>query len=94
MELLSVMDSIMLRICKHSAPMRRKAWNNYKDPVLGWLNSIMGWFYGRKCPMEIDIYSLMIIEWMVTKENIHDSNVSHDMVDSVRNFSYILPDSA
>ena len=29
-----------------------------------------------------------------TKGNIHDSRVSHDMVDSVRYFSYILADSA
>ena len=31
---------------------------------------------------------------MITKGNIHDSKVSHEMVDSVRNFSYILADSA
>ena len=38
--------------------------------------------------------SLLIMEWLVTRGNIHDSRVSHYMVDSVRNFSYILADSA
>jgi len=31
---------------------------------------------------------------MITKGNSHDSHVLHDMIDSVRNFSYILADSA
>ena len=30
----------------------------------------------------------------MTKGNLHDSRVSHDLIDSVRNFSYILADSA
>ncbi|MCL5791168.1 MAG: transposase [Candidatus Thermoplasmatota archaeon] len=34
------------------------------------------------------------MDWKITKGNIHDSRVSHDMVDSVRNFSYILADAA
>ena len=44
--------------------------------------------------MLLDIDSLLIMDWLVTKVNIHDSRVSHDMVDSVRNFSYILVGSA
>ncbi len=36
----------------------------------------------------------MIMDWIIRKGNIHDSRVSHGMVDSVRNFSYILADSA
>ena len=34
------------------------------------------------------------MEWMITTGNIHDSKASHEMVDSVRNFSDILADSA
>lgn len=34
------------------------------------------------------------MEWLIAKGNMHDSYVSHNMVDSVRNFSYILADSA
>jgi hypothetical protein len=44
--------------------------------------------------MSIDIDSLLINEWIVTRRNIHDSSVSHKMIDSVRNYSYILADSA
>jgi hypothetical protein len=44
--------------------------------------------------MSLNIDSLLIMDWLVTKGNMHDSRVSHDMVDSVRNFSYILADSA
>ena len=93
-ESLAAVDSFMIHTCKHSAAMMRKAWNNYKDHVSGWSKTTKGWSYGRKCHMTIDIDSLQIIEWMVTKGNLHDSHVSHDMIDSVRYFSYILADSA
>ncbi|QRF75153.1 hypothetical protein Thermo_00646 [Thermoplasmatales archaeon] len=36
----------------------------------------------------------MITGWKITKGNIHDSRVSHDRVDFIRNFSYILGGSA
>ena len=68
MKSIAAIDSFMIHTCKYSTAMRRKAWNNYTDPVSGWLKT--------------------------TKGNLHDSHVSHDMVDSVRNFSYILADSA
>jgi IS4 transposase len=44
--------------------------------------------------MSLDIDSLMVMEWKITKGNVHDSSIAHDMVDSVGNFSYILADSA
>jgi hypothetical protein len=44
--------------------------------------------------MTLDVDSLLIMEWIITKGNIHDSRVSHYMVYSVRNFSYIIADSA
>lgn len=93
-ESIAAIDSFMIHTCKHSTAMRRKAWNNYKDPVSGWSKTTKGWSYGRKCHMAIDVDSLIIMEWMVTKGNMHDSHVSHNMVDSVRDFSYILADSA
>ena len=36
----------------------------------------------------------MIMEWMITKGNLHNFHVSHDIIDSVRYFPYILADSA
>lgn len=38
--------------------------------------------------------ALLIIDLLNTRRNIHDSRVSHEMVDSVGNFSHILADSA
>ena len=90
----AAIDSFMIHTCKYSTAMRRKYWGNYRDPYSGWSKTTKGWSYGRKCHMTLDIDSLMIMDWLVTRGNIHDSRVSYDMVDSVRNFSYILADSA
>ncbi len=73
----AAIDSFMIHTCKYSTAMRRKYWGNYKDPGSGWSKTTKGWSYGRKCHMTLDI----------------DSRVSHEMVDSVRDFSYILGDS-
>ena len=94
MESIAAVDSFMIHTCKHSTAMRRKIWGNYKDSVSGWSKTTKGWSYGRKCHMTIDVDSLLIMEWLVTMGNMHDSHLSHDMVDSVRDFSYILADSA
>ena len=90
----AAIDSFMIHTCKYSTAMRRKYWGNYRDPYSGWSKTTKGWTYGRKCHMTLDIDSLLIMDWIVTKGNIHDSRVSHDRVDSVRNFSYILAESA
>jgi len=42
----------------------------------------------------MDIDSLVIAEWIITSGNIHDSKASHHLIDSVRDFQYILADSA
>jgi hypothetical protein len=94
MKEIAAIDSFMIHTCKHSTAMRKKDRGNYKDPESGWSKTTKGWTYGRKCHMSLDIDSLMIMDWIITKGNIHDSRVSHEMVDSVRNFSYILGDSA
>ena len=44
--------------------------------------------------MAVDVDSLIVMDWIVTKGNLHDSKVSQDLIDAVRNFSYILADSA
>ena len=90
----AALDSFMIHTCKYSTALRRKYWGNYKDPESGWSKTTKGWSYGRKCHMTLDIDSLLIMEWLVTKGNIHDSRVSHEMVDSARDFTYILADSA
>ena len=90
----AAIDSFVLHTCKYSNAMRKRHRRNYRDPYGGWSKTTKGWTYGRKCHMSLDIDSLMIMDWIITKGNMHDSRVSHDMVDSVRNFSYILGDSA
>lgn len=94
MKEIAAVDSFMIHTCKYSTAMRRKYWGNYRDPYSGWSKTTKGWTYGRKCHTTLDIDSLMIIDWIITKGNMHDSRISHEMVDSVRNFSYILGDSA
>jgi transposase len=44
--------------------------------------------------MSMDVDSLLIMDWMITMGNLHDSRASHDLIDSVRDFSHILADSA
>ena len=94
MESIAAIDSFMIHTCKYSTASRRKLRGNYKDPESGWSKTTKGWSYGRKCHVAMDVDSLIIMEWTVTKRNLHDSRVSHDLIDSVRNFSYILADSA
>ena len=53
MESIAAVDSFMIHTCKHSTAMRRKAWNNYKDPVSGWSKTTRGWSAGRKCHMAL-----------------------------------------
>ena len=90
----AAMDSFMIHTCKYSTAVRRKYWKNYKDHESGWSKTTKGWSYGRKCHVSMDVDSCIIKEWMVTKGNVHDSKVSHDLIDSVRNYMYILADSA
>ncbi len=42
----------------------------------------------------MDVDSLIVMEYMVTKGNLHDSKVAHGLIDSLRNFPYILADPA
>ena len=44
--------------------------------------------------LSMDVDSCVIREWIVTNGNIHDSRISHDPIYYVRNYAYILADSA
>ena len=91
---IAAFDSFMVHTCKHSTAERRRKYRDYKDPLSGWSKTTKGWSYGRKCHMSIDVYSLLINEWILTRGNVHDSSMVHEMIDSVRNYRYILADSA
>jgi IS4 transposase len=83
----AAMDSFMIHTCKYSTAVRRKYWKNYKDHE-------SGWSYRRKCHVSMAVDSCIIKEWIVTRGNVHDSRVSHDLIDSIRKYSYVLADSA
>ena len=87
------MDSFTIHKCKYSTAVRRKYWKRYKDHESGCSKTTIGWSYGRKCHVSMDVDSCIIREWIVTKGNIHDSKVSHGLIDSVRNYTHILADS-
>ena len=93
-ESIAAIDSFMMYICRYSTAARRKVWGNYTDPESGWSSTTKGRSYGRKCHVVADADSLIEVDWIVTKGNLHDSRVSHNLIDSVRGFSYILGDSA
>jgi len=93
-ESIAAIDSFMVHTCKYSTAARRRVWGNYTDPESGWSRTTKGWSYGRKCHVAMDVDSLIVLEWIVTRGNLHDSRVSHDLIDTIRNFSYILADSA
>ena len=77
-ESIAAIDSFMIHTCRYSTEAR----------------TTKGWSYGRKCHVAMDVDSPILLEWIVTEGNLHDLKVSHDLIDTVRNFSYILADSA
>jgi len=91
---MAAMDSFMIHTCKYSTASRRRRHGKYRDPESGWSKTTKGCSYGRKCHVSMDIDSLIISEWIITRGNIHDSKASHHLIDSVRDFQYILADSA
>lgn len=91
---MAAMDSFMIYTCKNTTASKRKSHGKYKDPESRWSKTTRGWFYGRKCHVSMDVDSLIIAEWIITRGNIHDSRESHYLKDSIRDFQYILADSA
>ena len=90
----AAMDSFMIHTCKYSTEVRRKHWKMYKNHESGWSKTTKGLSHERKCHVFMDVDSCTVKEWIVTRGNIHDSKVSHDLIDSVRNYTHILADSA
>ena len=84
----------MIHTSRYSTAARRRVWGNYTDPESGWSRTTKGWSYGRKCHVAMDVDSPIVLEWIVTEGNLHDAKVSHDLIDAVRNLSYIPADSA
>ena len=68
---IAAFDCFMIHTCKYTTAERRRKYRNYKDPLSGWSRATEGWSYGRKCHMSIDVYSLLINEWLITIGNVH-----------------------
>ena len=71
MESIAAVDSFMIHICKYSTAMRRNYWGNYKGPESGWSKTTKGVSCGRKCHVTLDVDSLLIMDWPITKAIFH-----------------------
>ena len=90
----AAIDSSIVKTCKDATAQRRRKYKNYKDPDSSWGYSTMGYEYGRKMHASIDTDSLSIQEWEITTASVYDKNMAFEMIDSVREYNYILMDAA
>ena len=90
----AAVDSSTVRTCRDTTAQRRRKNKKYKDNESSWGYSTMGYEYGRKVHAAIDTDSLSIQEWKVTTASVYDKNIAFEMIDSIRNYNYILMDAA
>ena len=90
----AAIDSSIVKTCKDTTAQRRRKSKKYKDPESSWGYSTMGYEYGRKIHASIDTDSLSIQEWKMTTASVYDKNIAFEMIDSVRDYNYILMDAA
>ena len=90
----AAVDSSVVKTCKDTTAQRRRKNKKYKDPESSWGYSTMGYEYGRKVHASIDTDSLSVMEWKMTTASVYDKNMAFPMIDSVRNYNYILMDAA
>ena len=86
----AVIDSSIVKTCNDTTAQRRRKSKKYKDPGSSWGYSTMGYEYGRKVHASIDTDSLSIMNWKVTTASAYDKNIAFEMIDSVRDYNYIL----
>ena len=90
----AVIDSFIVKTCKHTTAQRRRKSGKYKDPESSWGYGTKGFEYGRKTHVAQDVDSTAAVEWKVTTASIHDSVMAFPMIDAVRDHEYILMDAA
>ena len=86
-------DSSVVKPCKDTTAQRRRKNRKYRDNESSWGYSTMGYEYGRKVHAVIDTDSLSVMEWKTTTASVYDKNMAVEMIDSVRDFRYILMDA-
>ena len=90
----AAVDSSVVKTCRDTTAQRRRKNGKYKDPESSWGYGTMGYEYGRKVHAAIDTDSLSVMEWKITTASVYDKNMAVEMIDSVRNYNYILMDAA
>ena len=90
----AAVDSSIIKTCKDTTAQRRRKNGKYKGNESSRGYSTMGYEYGRKVHTSIDTDSLSIQEWKITTASIYDKNIAFEMIDSARNYNYILMDAA
>ena len=90
----AAVDSSIVKTCKDTTAQRRRKNKKYKDNESSWGYSTMGYEYGRKVHAAIDTDSLSVMEWKMTTASVYDKNIAFEMIDSIRNYNYILMDAA
>ncbi len=86
----AAIDSSIVKTCKDATAQRRRKSKKYKDLDSSWGYSTMGYEYGRKIHASIDTYSLSIMNWKITTASVYDKNIVFEMIDSLRDYNYIL----
>ena len=90
----AAVDSSIVKTCRDTTAQRRRKNKKYKDNESSWGYGTMGYEYGRKVHAAIDTDSLSIQEWKVTTASVYDKTIAFEMIDSIRNYNYILMDAA
>ncbi|MCL4453190.1 MAG: transposase [Candidatus Thermoplasmatota archaeon] len=90
----AAVDSSVVKTCRDTTAQRRRKNGKYKDPESSWGYGTMGYEYGRKVHAAIDTDSLSVMEWKTTTASVYDKNIAFEMIDSIRNYNYILMDAA
>ena len=90
----AAVNSSVVKPCKDTTAQRRRKNKKYKDPESSWCYGTMGYEYGRKVHASIDTDSLSVMEWKITTASVYDKNMAVEMIDSIRNYNYILMDAA
>ena len=86
----ATIDLSIVKTCKDTTAQRRRKSRKYKDPESSWGYSTMGYEYGRKIHASIDTDSLSIQGWKITTASVYDKKMAFEMIDSVREYNYIL----
>ncbi len=89
----AAVDSSIIKTCKDTTAQIRRKNGKYKGPESSWGSSTTGYDYGRRVHTSIDTDSLSVMEWNITTASVYDKTIALPIIDSVRNYNYILMDA-